>query len=317
MRAHRFTGYAWFAVAYTVAVILWGAVVRATGSGAGCGSHWPDCNGQIVPRAPAMETAIEFLHRATSGVALLVVLGLAWWAWRRYPPGSRVRAAALAAVAFIVLEALIGAGLVLFGLVGDDDSVARAVVIAVHLANTLLLLAALSLVAWWSGGGQAPPARPGRGVALALGTGLAVLVVLAMSGAVTALGDTLFPARSLAGGTPAEAGAGTHFLVRLRVWHPLLAVVGSGYLLAMLAWLGRGTTSTTARRLTAVVGWLVVASLGVGAVNLALHAPVWLQVLHLLVADLLWIALVLLAAGALAGEAAGGRPRAGATPPPS
>jgi heme A synthase len=94
-------------------VILWGAFVRATGSGAGCGSHWPLCNGELVPRAPQVETVIEFIHRATSGLAFLLVLGLFVLAWRVYPKGDLVRRAAALSFLFIVTEALVGAGLVL------------------------------------------------------------------------------------------------------------------------------------------------------------------------------------------------------------
>ncbi len=48
-----FSRYAWGVLLWNVLVALWGAYVRATGSGAGCGSHWPTCNGEILPRAPA------------------------------------------------------------------------------------------------------------------------------------------------------------------------------------------------------------------------------------------------------------------------
>src|SRR5262249_24948503 len=75
--------FAWLLVVYNIAVILWGAYVRATGSGAGCGSHWPLCNGEIVPRAAQAQTLIEFTHRITSGISLLLVAILAVWTWMR------------------------------------------------------------------------------------------------------------------------------------------------------------------------------------------------------------------------------------------
>src|SRR5690242_12260676 len=108
--------YAWSVLAYNVAVILWGAYVRATGSGAGCGEHWPLCNGQVLPRAPALATMIEYSHRLTSGVALLSVIVLLVWTYRVTPPGPARKAAALSAF-FILTEAAVGAGLVLFQLV--------------------------------------------------------------------------------------------------------------------------------------------------------------------------------------------------------
>ena len=287
----RFRRFAWITLAYTVGVILWGAYVRATGSGAGCGEHWPTCNGVVVPRAPSVETMIEFTHRVTSGVSLLLVVALGWWARRAFPPGHRVRGAALGAVVFILTEALIGAGLVLFGLVADDASGARAVVLAVHLANTFVLLACLALTAAWADGRDARGAGSPFTSAgwLALGACLAVGV----SGAVAALGDTLFPTRSLAEGLAQDFSPTAHALVQLRLHHPWIAVVVS---LGLVAWAQRtrprhDDLARPATTVTALVG----VQLAVGAVNVLLLAPVWLQLVHLLLADALWIALVLLA----------------------
>jgi len=122
-RLHRF---AWVVLGWNLAVILWGAFVRASGSGAGCGAHWPLCNGEVLPRAPALATMVEFTHRATSGVALLLVLALVLWVFRSRPAGHPARRAAAMAGALILTEAAVGAGLVLFRLVAQDESVARA-----------------------------------------------------------------------------------------------------------------------------------------------------------------------------------------------
>ena len=86
-----FTGFAWAVLAYDLVVVAWGAFVRATGSGAGCGKHWPSCNGEIVPRAPRVETAIEFTHRATSGIALVLGVVLLAWALRAFSRGHAAR----------------------------------------------------------------------------------------------------------------------------------------------------------------------------------------------------------------------------------
>jgi protoheme IX farnesyltransferase len=83
--------YAWGVLVWNVLVALWGAYVRATGSGAGCGAHWPTCNGEIIPRAPQVETLIEFTHRATSGLAFLAVLALLILALRTLPKGHPAR----------------------------------------------------------------------------------------------------------------------------------------------------------------------------------------------------------------------------------
>src|SRR5689334_1454626 len=149
MKLNRFAIYAWGVLALNLLVILWGAYVRATGSGAGCGAHWPLCNGEVIPRAPQAEMLVEFTHRLSSGVALLTVAGLLVWALRIYPRGHVARRGAQLAMLFMVSEALVGAGLVLFKLVADNDSLYRAVAIVVHLANTFLLLASITLTAWW------------------------------------------------------------------------------------------------------------------------------------------------------------------------
>lgn len=303
----RFTRYGWGVLAYNLAVILWGAYVRASGSGAGCGAHWPLCNGEIIPREPALATLIELTHRLTSGVALLLVVGLLVWARRLFPrggPNTAVRTAAHAAMALMLTEALIGAGLVLFEMVAENSSIARAYWLAAHLFNTFLLIGALALVPWFSGGAPAPRGNA-AGPAMGSERGLLVaslvgMLLLGMTGAVTALGDTLFPAASLAEGFAADFSSTAHWLVRLRVIHPTLAVF-----VAVLVLLTAGVTAARhaaarTRRLAIAVSALVLAQLVVGLVNLLLLAPIPMQLLHLLTADLLWIALVLLAFSAAA-----------------
>ena len=120
-------------------VILWGAYVRATGSGAGCGAHWPLCNGEILPRGGRVATLIEFSHRLTSGLALVAVVVLAVWAWRACRPDTRPARAAVLSLLFMLTEAAVGAGLVLFQLVADNASFARAMFLAAHLLNTFTL----------------------------------------------------------------------------------------------------------------------------------------------------------------------------------
>ncbi|MFN7132188.1 MAG: COX15/CtaA family protein, partial [Myxococcales bacterium] len=156
-------------VLFNLGVILWGAYVRATGSGAGCGDHWPMCNGVVVPRAPSAQTVIEFTHRATSGLALLLVVALLVWAFRAFGRGHPVRTGAVLSMLLMLSEAAVGAGIVLYRLVAGDTSHARAVVMSVHLVNTFLLLAALTLTAWWAHGRPALRLQgqgPVRGIVL-------------------------------------------------------------------------------------------------------------------------------------------------------
>ncbi|HEX8189746.1 MAG TPA: COX15/CtaA family protein [Pyrinomonadaceae bacterium] len=299
-RGH-FAAYAWFVTALTLAVILWGAFVRASKSGDGCGAHWPLCNGSIVPDASQAKTLVEFAHRATSGVAFLLVVGLCVWAFRAYRRGHAVRAAAAASAFFIVTESLIGAGLVLLRLVGGDASVTRAVYLSVHLVNTFLLAAALALTAWWASRGVSE--RPGlsgffRGrVGLALSGSLA----LGVSGAVAALGATLF---SEGGGASVDVegmSAAARLLFSLRNYklHPALAVLVGVYLVYFALWTLKSGGDLWVRRWARSVAALVGVQFAAGLLNAALLAPVWLQIVHLLLADLLWLALVLLSAASL------------------
>lgn len=298
----RLRATAWGVLIYNLAVILWGAFVRATGSGAGCGEHWPTCNGQLLPRDPSLETAIEFTHRATSGLALLSVVALLLLARRATPPGSAPRRAATASMIFMVLEAAVGAVLVLFSLTATDTSLARAAVMGVHLVNTFLLLACLTLTALWSSG--LPPARlRGQGLAPPLLLAAALgLLVLGVSGAIAALGDTLFPATSLAEGLRQDLSPGAHFLLRLRVLHPLLALgVGAGTAAAAVV-LALSRRDRRTRAFAAALVLIIGAQIAVGFTNLALLAPVWLQLTHLLLADLLWLCFIALGASALADQ---------------
>jgi protoheme IX farnesyltransferase len=306
-RTHTlFSRYAWFAVGYNLLVVLWGAFVRATGSGAGCGSHWPLCNGEVVPREPTAELLIELSHRITSGLDGLVVLALGIFAYRLFSKGHRVRWGALASLVFLLAEVLVGAGLVRFELVADNASAERAVVMAFHLINTFLLLAALTLTARWAGGGERPRLRrQGVVVPALLGLGCLGLLLLGASGAVTALGDTLFPVKGSASLGEALERAGedlsptTHFLVRLRIFHPLISVAVGAYALLAGALVARRRPAPGVQRSAGTVAGLFLVQMVCGLANVVLKAPVWMQLLHLLLADLVWIAFVLLAAGAL------------------
>jgi heme A synthase len=303
MKLTRFARFTWGVLAYNVLVILWGAYVRATGSGAGCGQHWPLCDGVVIPRFQQVERIVEFSHRVSSGLVLVLAVIMIVWAWRAYPKGHIVRHGTVLVGVFTVTEALLGAGLVLFGLVAHNQSIARAVSVALHLANTFLLLAALTLTGLWASGGRPLRLREQGWAPWALGGGAAGALFLAMSGAITALGDTLFPAGSLAAGVQADFLPTAHFLVRLRVYHPIIAVGITAYLLIVGDLLLAARPSTLARREYRALAAILVIQLLAGALNVTLLAPVWMQILHLLFADLMWITLVLLSATFLAADA--------------
>jgi heme A synthase len=224
-----------------------------------------------------------------SGVALVLVLVLAVLVWRATVPGHPARVGALLSVVAIVIEALIGAAIVLAEWVADDASVARVVAVPLHLVNTLFLLAVLTLTVFWLSGGGRLDFRSDRRVTRLVLIGAAALVALAATGAVTALADTLFPK------TGGDLETTAHFLTRMRVIHPVLAVVA-----AIAGWVAVSRSPLpehSARLLPALVG----AMLLTGAVNVLLGTPVHMQLLHLALADVLWVTYVWVSAVALSG----------------
>ncbi|MEF2280169.1 COX15/CtaA family protein [Deinococcus sp. YIM 134068] len=292
---------AWAALAYNVLVILWGAVVRITGAGAGCGDHWPLCNGVVLPQSPALHTVIELSHRLTSGLSGMLALGLVALAFRVTAKGHPARLGALLSLGLIVLEGLVGGVQVLLGLTADSTDPARGFVQGVHLANTFLLLGALLLTALWASGGPRLRLR-GQGRALGLSLfGLGLLLVLGMAGAVTALGDLLFMPE---GGTPLDTvrrdfGASASLIENLRVVHPMLAVGTSAYLLWMASALSKLRPSPGVKRWGLLLAGGIALQMVAGFANVALKAPGWMQLTHLGLACGLWLVTVMLVYRAL------------------
>ena len=291
----RYVRFAWGTLWFTLVVVLWGGLVSATGAGDGCGDSWPLCVELLAESGTVsrLDTVIELTHRLTSGLALLAVVTMVVWARRIYPDGHRARFWASAGLAFIVIESLIGAALVVFRLVDMNVSLARALIQPVHLTNTYLLMGALGLAAWWAGsrrrrtsGGEPAAAR------LVVGA-LIFIVLLSALGTTASLASTVFPSESFVEGVRADFTRDAHYLIRLRIWHPVLALGFGGYLL----WLGR--------RLSAshdggppiefhIVTGLYALDLAVGALDAFLLAPIAIQLLHLLLAHAVWIGLVAL-----------------------
>jgi heme A synthase len=300
--------FAWGVLAFTLMVVLWGAYVRATGSGAGCGNHWPLCNGEVVPASPAVQTMIEFTHRAMSGIDGVLILILLAWAVRVFPRSHPARLGASLSFVFLVTEALIGAALVKLEHVAQNASVGRAWSLSGHLINTLGLLACLALTAWWAGGGSRLDWRSRKWALIS--PSILLFILTGISGAIAALGDTLFPVSSLAAGFRQDFDPAANVFLRLRLYHPFLAAV-TGVWLVLYAF-RTATRTQSARPYARYLLALVAVQLGAGALNLLLLAPVWMQMVHLLMADLVWISLVLMAASILQKQ-----PRTDATAEPS
>ena len=289
--------FSWGVLIYFIAVILWGTLVRATGSGAGCGAHWPLCNGTVLQHSPRVDTMIEFTHRITSGISLLSVVALLVWAYIGTVRGHLARASAIASVVFTLLEAVLGALLVKLGYTAQSQSPLRPAFLALHLANTLLLLAALTLTAHLLSRRKGFLRGSVRLVA-PFGAVVAVFVVMVVgvTGSLAALGDTLFPASSLGLALAQDFSSTSGWLLRWRWMHPTVAVFAGIFLIWLLVRAAKDKAHWDNRRISA----LVLASLAVvytlGVLDVVLLAPLWIQVAHLLAADTLWASLVVLTA---------------------
>jgi cytochrome c oxidase assembly protein subunit 15 len=289
--------FAWVVLVYFIATILWGTVVRATGSGAGCGDHWPLCNGTVMQQTPSMETMVEFAHRITAGLDVLLVLALLLWSWRSTVPHHLARRAAAAAVFFTFTEALLGALLVKLGLTADSHSPLRPPFLALHLSNTLLLVAALAMTAHLLGRAEGFRWRDLR-ITHPVGTtiGMIAVMIVGVTGSLAALGDTLFPATSLRSSLAEDFSEHSTWLLRWRWTHPSFAILASIFLIWVLIRANRRGSPWDNRGLSMLVVGLLALQYLLGAVDVWLLAPVWMQVIHLLGADVLWSALVVLTA---------------------
>jgi heme a synthase len=289
-----FTRFAWAVLAYNLPVILWGAYVRVSFSGDGCGAHWPTCNGQVLPGQMTTPTLIEFTHRMMTSVDAIALIALCAWAFFVFPKRHAVRRYALVSLVFLFIEALLGAGLVLLRHVARDASAGRAWYLSAHLINTMLLLAAMTATAWLAASGTAQ-FRLARIPRLLWGA-LAATIAVSVTGAIAALGDTLFPAASLAEGMRRDFSSASSMLLRLRLLHPAIAILGAAYLIWAAAAMLRGKPEGDALRTAgARVIALTLFQVTLGALNLSLLAPIWMRLIHLLMADIVWISVVMLA----------------------
>ena len=276
-------GYAAAVLGFMILVILWGAVVRATGSGAGCGDRWPLCNGDFFPHHPRIATVIEFTHRSMSGICTVLVAALIAWTFVARQRGDRACKGAVWSGVLLITEALLGAVLVLGGYVDRNTSDMRVLVQCVHFTNTMLLLGALTLTWWWLRGRPYAAGSWVRARTLALVT-VGLTILTGASGSVAALADTLFPSPSLRDGLAQDFAANAPLLVRMRWLHPAAAVLAFVAAIVLCRHLSRSGARW--------IGGLLLLQIALGVADMVALAPVQLQVLHLLGADLFWIALV-------------------------
>jgi heme A synthase len=302
MTTKRFERYIWIVLGYTIIVILWGAFVRATGSGAGCGNHWPLCNGEVIPREPLLETIIEISHRLTSGLLLIMIVVLTFFSFRLYPKGHIVRRGGVLTLVFVIIEALFGAALVLLELVAHNASLTRAFSMSLHLVNTLVLVGVITLTGMWARGIAAPDFK-GRGRMLTwIIIGVMMTLLLGASGGIAALGDTLFPVTTFAEGLAQDFDMTANVLLRLRVLHPVIAIATGIVMVVVSQVIAQMNPVAGTRKASRVLLAAYVGQLALGTINMVLLAPIPIQLLHLLLADVIWIAFVVLVGLALQRE---------------
>lgn len=296
----RFAKFAWFVLAYNILVILWGVFLRASKSGDGCGQHWLTCHGEVVPSAPELKTLIEFSHRITSALDGLIVIVLLIWAIRiwykkRDQLSSYVLKFATAAFVFVLIEGALGAGLVLTGNTAETLTPARPFWMAAHLLNTLLLLTWLTITAWLASTGQRISFH-GRNRELGwIALGTAFILLVGVSGSVAALSSMIFPSGTITEGIAKDFSPTSHTLLRLRPLHPIVAVTSAVFFIFWTGWLKRTMPeSRSVARWANVLAALVISQLAFGAVTLLTLGPILMQLGHLLLADAVWIAFVLL-----------------------
>ena len=289
---NRFSKFSWFLLGWTILVIAWGTVVRATNSGAGCGNFWPLCGEQLIPTFEAFHTGVEFLHRVMSGLLIIFVLILVVWGTRIYRFDPLRKKTVWAVLLFTVIEAILGAGLVLLGLVEKNDSVLRIVAVSIHLLNTFILLGIICANAWWSNH-EPLPGNPEKATKwLTIGYIVSV-VAIGVTGAITALADTLFPSTSMQHTIAEQLQPNAHILVYLRIYHPILAML-LGFVLIMTIRAFIQDSTPVISRIKVLLILAVIGQVALGFANILLLTPIVVQVLHLVMADMIWLLVVVL-----------------------
>lgn len=303
-----FAKFAWSVLGFNFLVILWGVFLRASKSGDGCGQHWLTCQGEVIPSAPELKTIIEFSHRITSSLAGILLIVLLVWAFRRWQAGKSLQnrqslRAAIGSFIFVVIEGLLGAGLVLTGNTAENLTPERPLWMAGHLINTFILLAFLTLTARYASGGTRLSFRVESKYLIAIVVGILAIFLVGISGSVAALASMIFPSGTIAEGVAKDFSPTSHLLLRLRLLHPITAILTSVFLIFLSGWLAKETgKNPKVMRWSNVLSSLVLGQIIFGSATLLMLAPIVMQLGHLLLADLIWISFVLLAAEFLSTE---------------
>ena len=269
-----------YGLVVSVFSIIAGAIVRATGSGDGCGASWPTCNGEIIPELDTPSELIEFSHRSVSGVLLIITLIIFVKSFKDEVPTLQKKII-WSLTFFVLLEALIGAVIVIYEWVGMNSSAPRIIAVPLHLVNTFGLLGAYTLLFYLT---QNSKTTLNNFFDRGFKIGLFLFLLSGATGSIAALADVIFPSESFITGLAEDFDTNSEVLIRLRILHPIVASALSLYLYSEA-----NRLQNEYQVITKNIKLLILLGVLLGVSNVISNIILPLSILHLLMADLLWI----------------------------
>ena len=263
--------------------ILAGAIVRATGSGDGCGASWPTCNGRVIPSLETSSEIIEFSHRSISGVLLIVTLLL--FVKSKDPDTPLLHKKIINYLTFFVLlEAAIGAVIVIYEWVGLNSSLPRIIAVPLHLVNTFALLGFYTLIFYLL---RESENKLSNFFDKRIKIAFVLFFLTGATGSITALADVLFPSASFVEGFIEDFDSTSEVLTRLRILHPFVSTILSIFLFSESNRFKKEFAIDAS-----IIKVFVIVGVILGVLNVVSNIILPLSILHLLLADLLWITYV-------------------------
>ena len=298
--ASRFATFAWFVLIYNLAAVAWGVFVRASKSGDGGGAQWPLLDMSHQPLNGEIARWIEGSHRLSTSLCGVLAIAMVWMAFRNFPKRHQTRLFSVVVLAFTLLEGAIGAILVLFKLVAENDSGARAGVMSFHVISTMFLVSAIALAAMAAMSRGRIEFRGNASVIPMGAVGILSMMALAVSGAVAALSHTLMPVQNV---LHAAAQPDSHWMIRLQPLHPYLSIAAGMYVCLMAGLLANLRPSPLVRKSSQIMVVTFAGQLLMGLVNIQLGAPIWMQMVHLALGDVLFISMMVALAASMMSDA--------------
>jgi len=267
----------------SISSILAGAFVRATGSGDGCGATWPTCKGKVIPALSDTSELIEFSHRSVSGVLLVVTL-IIFAKTRKFQKDSLVRTVTNYLTFFVIFEALIGAVIVIFEWVGLNSSLPRIIAVPIHLINTFGMLGSYAILYKILQDDLQDIKNLFNKNFLLISS---LFLLSGATGSIAALADVLFPSTSFVEGFLADFDRTSEVLTRLRILHPIISSTLS-IVLYLYATGIRKKFNISVKPLQI----LILFGVFLGVINVLSNIVLPLSILHLAIADFLWISYI-------------------------